>query len=77
MTQAAGTCQAVHQAPPQQAVQQQPGMVAAAHAAPHPLWLAQSKLRRRRYDEAINICTAALQHNPLDQVNSARRCWRG
>lgn len=34
----------------------------------NPLWLAQSRLRRRRYDDCIELCTAALQHNPLDQV---------
>jgi hypothetical protein len=35
----------------------------------HPIWLAQSKLRRRRYDECIQLCTAALQTNPLDQAS--------
>lgn len=34
----------------------------------NPLWLAQSRLRRRRYDDCIGLCTAALQKNPLDQV---------
>lgn len=34
----------------------------------NPIWLAQSKLHRRRYDECIELCTAALKANPLDQV---------
>lgn len=35
----------------------------------NPLWLAQSRLRRRRYDECIGLCSSALQHNPLDQAS--------
>lgn len=35
----------------------------------NPLWLAQSRLRRRRYDDCIDLCSAALQKNPLDQVS--------
>lgn len=35
----------------------------------NPIWLAQSKMRRRRYDECIDICTAALRKNSLDQVS--------
>jgi tetratricopeptide (TPR) repeat protein len=44
---------------------------AAAYAPPaglNPIWLAQSKLRRRRFDEAIEICGAALAANPYDQA---------
>jgi hypothetical protein len=37
----------------------------------HPVWLAQSKLRRRRYDECIQLCTAALHTNPLDQASAS------
>ncbi|GBF93790.1 hypothetical protein Rsub_06122 [Raphidocelis subcapitata] len=46
---------------------------AAAACAPlpgglNPIWLAQSKLRRRRFDEAIEICSAALAAKPYDQA---------
>ncbi|WIA20159.1 hypothetical protein OEZ85_006009 [Tetradesmus obliquus] len=40
----------------------------------HPIWLAQSKLRRRRYDECIQLCTDALQRNPVDQVAWYLKC---
>jgi len=33
-----------------------------------PVFLAQSKLRRRKYDECIEICTDLLARNPYDQV---------
>jgi len=33
-----------------------------------PLWLAQSKLRRRRFDECIAICTDILAKNPRDKA---------
>ena len=33
----------------------------------NPLWLAQSRLRRRRFDDAVEICTDLLQRNALDQ----------
>jgi len=33
-----------------------------------PLWLAQSKLRRRRFDECIAICSDILAQNPLDKA---------
>lgn len=32
------------------------------------LWLAQSKLRRRRFDECIDICTEILNKNPYDKA---------
>merc|ERR1719295_170662 len=32
------------------------------------LWLAQSKLRRRRFDECIDICTEILTKNPYDKA---------
>eukprot|EP01084_Bolivina_argentea_P085403 154351_1 len=32
------------------------------------LWLAQSKLRRRRFDECIEICTEILKKNPYDKA---------
>jgi hypothetical protein len=35
-----------------------------------PLWLANSKLRRGKLDEAINICNEILSSNPGDQVKS-------
>mmetsp|Transcript_10665 Transcript_10665/g.27340 ORF Transcript_10665/g.27340 Transcript_10665/m.27340 type:complete len:516 (-) Transcript_10665:127-1674(-) len=31
------------------------------------VWLAQSRLRRRKYDECIDICTELLDKNPYDQ----------
>lgn len=33
-----------------------------------PLWLAQSRLRRQRYNEAIEILDTILSNKPLDQV---------
>ena len=48
-----------------------PAMGAALAAAGlNPIWLAQSKLRRRRFDECIEICTDVLQANPYDQVGA-------
>ena len=32
-----------------------------------PVWLAQSKLRRRKFDECIEVCTGMLEKNPYDQ----------
>jgi len=43
----------------------------------NPIWLAQSKLRRRCYDDCIELCTAALQRNPLDQVSWVLGPWTG
>lgn len=34
----------------------------------NPLFYAQSKYRRRKYDECIEICTKLLSENPLDQA---------
>jgi hypothetical protein len=34
----------------------------------NPVWLASNKLRRRKYDECIAICTTVLEKNPYDQV---------
>ena len=33
-----------------------------------PLWAAQSYLRRRKYDECIEVCSQLLTVNPYDQV---------
>jgi tetratricopeptide repeat protein 8 len=33
----------------------------------NPVFLAQSRLRRRRFDDCIEICTDVLQRNALDQ----------
>ncbi len=46
---------------------------ASSHNAPSDkhlnlVWLAQSRLRRRRFDECIAICTSLLERNPFDQV---------
>eukprot|EP00775_Hariotina_reticulata_P012139 gene12139-12277_t len=40
----------------------------------NPIWLAQSKLRRRCYDECVELCTTALQRNPLDQAAWFLKC---
>lgn len=34
----------------------------------NPVWLAQSRLRRRKFDECLEICTPILERNPYDQV---------
>jgi hypothetical protein len=36
----------------------------------NPVWLANNKLRRRRYDDCIAICTTILEKNPYDQVGA-------
>lgn len=33
----------------------------------NPLYLAHSRLRRRRFDDTISICSDVLNKNPLDQ----------
>jgi len=33
-----------------------------------PVWLASSKLKRRKYDDCIEICTELLEKNPYDQA---------
>ena len=33
-----------------------------------PVFLAQSRLRKRKFDDCIAICTQLLDENPLDQV---------
>jgi hypothetical protein len=33
----------------------------------NPVFLAQSRLRRRRFDDSIEVCTDILQKNALDQ----------
>jgi hypothetical protein len=43
------------------------------YASLDPLWKAMSKMKRRRYDEAANICSSILEKNPRDKVNRARR----
>ena len=35
-----------------------------------PLWLAQSKFRRRHYEECVEICNEALSKNAYDEVCS-------
>jgi hypothetical protein len=37
----------------------------------NPVWYAQSKIKRREYDAALEICTALLERNPYDQVGSS------
>ena len=39
----------------------------------NPVWLANSYLRRRKYDECIAICTGILEKNPYDQVRARGR----
>lgn len=38
------------------------------------MWLAQSRFRRRRFDECIDICTRHLERNPLDQAVWYLKC---
>jgi hypothetical protein len=32
------------------------------------VWLAHSRLRRRRFDDCIELCTRMLERNPYDQA---------
>lgn len=41
-----------------------------------PVFLAQSKLRRRKFDDAIEICTKLLADNPYDRVRAAAAARR-
>jgi hypothetical protein len=41
-----------------------------------PAFLALSRLRRRRFDEALQISSELLDAQPLDQVHSARSAHR-
>ncbi|GIL88321.1 hypothetical protein Vretimale_15095 [Volvox reticuliferus] len=34
----------------------------------NPVWLAQSRLRRRKFDSCIEVCTSVLEKNPYDQA---------
>ncbi|GFR50306.1 hypothetical protein Agub_g12497 [Astrephomene gubernaculifera] len=34
----------------------------------NPVWLAQSRLRRRKFDSCIELCTGILEKNPYDQA---------
>ena len=43
----------------------------------NPVWYAQSKIKRREYDAALEICTALLERNPYDQVGSSSHRWLG
>ena len=36
----------------------------------NPVWLAQSRLRRRKFDECLSICDPLLVKNPYDQVDT-------
>lgn len=42
-----------------------------------PAFLALSRLRRRRFDEALQISSELLEAQPLDQVGSALGAYRG
>ncbi len=35
----------------------------------NPVWLAQSRLRRRKFDECLEICNPILDRNPYDQAS--------
>ncbi|KAI8471721.1 MAG: TRP protein for flagellar function [Monoraphidium minutum] len=50
------------------------GATPAAAGGLNPIWLAQSKLRRRRFDECIALCTDVLQSNPYDQAAWYLKC---
>ena len=49
----------------------QPGGGAYGATTMNPVWLAQSRLRRRKFDECVDICTSILDKNPYDQVCAA------
>lgn len=34
----------------------------------NPVWLAHSRLRRRRFDDCIDVCSSVLDRNPYDQA---------
>lgn len=34
----------------------------------NPIWLAHSRLRRRKFDDCIDVCTSVLNCNPYDQA---------
>jgi tetratricopeptide repeat protein 8 len=38
------------------------------------VWLAQSRFRRRRFDDCIEICTQILERNPFDQAVWYLKC---
>lgn len=43
-----------------------------------PVYVAQMRLRKRKYDDCIAICTRLLDENPLDQVRTCHggsRSW--
>eukprot|EP00940_MAST-03C_sp_MAST-3C-sp2_P001179 g1179.t1 len=44
------------------------------HAKIDPVWMAMSKLRRRRYEEAIQCCTDVLEENPRDKAVWILKC---
>ena len=39
-----------------------------------PLWLAQSRFRRRRFEDCVALCTEALQRNPYDEAFWYLKC---
>eukprot|EP00197_Chlamydomonas_leiostraca_P003950 CAMPEP_0202869944 /NCGR_PEP_ID=MMETSP1391-20130828/13933_1 /ASSEMBLY_ACC=CAM_ASM_000867 /TAXON_ID=1034604 /ORGANISM="Chlamydomonas leiostraca, Strain SAG 11-49" /LENGTH=107 /DNA_ID=CAMNT_0049550349 /DNA_START=86 /DNA_END=406 /DNA_ORIENTATION=- len=40
----------------------------------NPVWLAQSRFRRRKFDECIELCTSILDRNPYDQAVWYLKC---
>ncbi|GAX76630.1 hypothetical protein CEUSTIGMA_g4076.t1 [Chlamydomonas eustigma] len=40
----------------------------------NPVWLAQSRLRRRKFDECLEICNPLLDKNPYDQAAWYLKC---
>ena len=40
----------------------------------NPVWLAQSRLRRRKFDECLAICDPILEKNPYDQAVWYLKC---
>ncbi|PNH08186.1 hypothetical protein TSOC_005276 [Tetrabaena socialis] len=45
----------------------QPIQPAQPQPALNPVWLAQSRLRRRKFDSCVDVCTSILDKNPYDQ----------
>ncbi|MEW5311240.1 MAG: hypothetical protein WDW38_002972 [Sanguina aurantia] len=49
-------------------------VIASGEKGINPVWLAQSRFRRRRFDECIDICTTLLEKNPYDQAIWYLKC---
>ena len=48
-------------------------LVNVAEGSMEPLFMANSLLRRRRFEECVKVCTEILEKNPYDQVAMLHR----